>query len=84
MAAASLLEQVREVIDHLQLRNTNLFLAKTGGVFDGSPFLSEQFDLLLRQMVPNARPGPLPRPVAESAAILARDALTSPLEIPES
>ena len=84
MAAANLLEQVREVIDHLQLRNTNLFLAKTGGVFDGSPFLSEQFDLQLRQMVPNARPGPLPRPVAESAAMLARDALTSPLEIPES
>jgi N-acetylglucosamine kinase-like BadF-type ATPase len=84
MAAANLLEQVREVIDHLQLRNTNFFLGKTGGVFDGSPFLSEQFDLLLRQMVPNARPGPLPRPVAESAAMLARDALTSPLEIPES
>ncbi|PYT71269.1 MAG: hypothetical protein DMG41_15430 [Acidobacteria bacterium] len=84
MAAANLIEQVREVVGHLELRNTNFFLAKTGGVFEGSPFLGEQFDLLLGQMVHNARPGPLPRPVAESAAMLARDALTSPLEIPES
>ena len=83
-AAANLVEQVREVVDHLQLQDTGFFLAKTGGVFDGSPFLSEQFDLLLGQMVHNARPGPLPRPVAESAAMLARGALTSPLEIPES
>lgn len=84
MAAANLVEQVREVVDHLQLQDSGFFLAKTGGVFDGSPFLSEQFDLLLGQMVHNARPGPLPRPVAESAAMLARGALTSPLEIPES
>lgn len=84
MAAANLVEQVREVVDHLQLQDTGFFLAKTGGVFDGSPFLSEQFDLLLGQRVHNARPGPLPRPVAESAAMLARGALTSPLEIPES
>ena len=84
MAAASLVEQVREVVDHLQLQDTGFFLAKTGGVFDGSPFLSEQFDLLLAQVVHKARPGPLPRPVAESAAMLARGALTSPLEIPES
>ena len=84
MAAASLVEQVREVVDHLQLQDTGFFLAKTGGVFDGSPFLSEQFDLLLAQVVHKARPGPLPRPVAESAAMLARGALTSPLQIPES
>lgn len=84
MAAADLVGQVREVVDHLELRNTTFFLGKTGGVFDGSLFLSEQFDLLLGQMVPMARPGPLPRPVAESAALLARDALTSPLQIPES
>ena len=84
MAAASLVEQVREVVDHLQLQDTGFFLAKTGGVFDGSPFLSEQFDLLLGRVVHKARPGPLPRPVAESAAMLARGALTSPLEIPES
>src|SRR5437667_115163 len=58
MAAANLIEQVREVVGHLELRNTNFFLAKTGGVFEGSPFLGEQFDLLLGQMVHNARPGP--------------------------
>lgn len=83
-AAVDLIEQIREVVDQLQLRNTKFFLAKTGGVFDGSVFLDEQFDLLIGKMVSNARTGPLPRPVAESAALLARDALTSPLQIPES
>jgi N-acetylglucosamine kinase-like BadF-type ATPase len=82
--AISLIEQVQEVARQLHLENTRFFLAKTGGVFDGSAFLNEQFDLLLGKMVHNARPGPLPRPVAESAALLARDALTSPLQIPES
>jgi N-acetylglucosamine kinase len=83
-AAKDLQEQVREVVHQLQLQNTNFFLAKTGGVFDGSAFLNEQFDRLIRQMVPKARIGSLPRPVAESAAQLARDALTSRLELPES
>ena len=84
MAAVSLLDQVHEVVDQLELRDTKFFLAKTGGVFEGSPFLNEQFDLLLAKTVHNACPGPLPRPVAESAAQLARDALTSALQIPES
>jgi N-acetylglucosamine kinase len=83
-AAKDLQEQVREVVHQLQLQNTNFFLAKTGGVFDGSAFVNEQFDGLIREMVPKARIGSLPRPVAESAALLARDALTSRLELPES
>jgi N-acetylglucosamine kinase-like BadF-type ATPase len=83
-AVVDLVEQVREVVEQLQLQNTKFFLAKTGGVFDGSAFLNEQFDLLMGKMVPNARTGPLHRPVAESAAQLARNALTSPFEIPES
>jgi N-acetylglucosamine kinase-like BadF-type ATPase len=82
--AISLIEQIQEVARQLHLENAKFFLAKTGGVFDGSAFLNEQFDLLLGKMVHNARPGPLPRPVAESAALLAREALTSPLQIPES
>ncbi|HKW64133.1 MAG TPA: BadF/BadG/BcrA/BcrD ATPase family protein [Candidatus Acidoferrum sp.] len=84
MAAVSLLDQVREVANQLQLRNTSFFLAKTGGVFDGSSFLNGEFDGLVAGFYPKARIGPLPRPVAESAAQLARDALTSPLQIPES
>jgi N-acetylglucosamine kinase-like BadF-type ATPase len=83
-AAQDLQEQVREVLHQLQLQNANLFLAKTGGVFDGSAFLNEQFDRLVRQIVSKVRIGTLPRPVVESAAQLARDALTSPLQIPES
>lgn len=84
MAAVSLLDQVREVANQLQLHNTGFFLAKTGGVFDGSPFLNGEFDGLVAGFYPKAKIGPLTRPVAESAALLARDALTSPLQIPES
>ncbi|HEX4543598.1 MAG TPA: BadF/BadG/BcrA/BcrD ATPase family protein [Candidatus Acidoferrum sp.] len=83
-AAKDLLDQVREVVQQLQLQNTNFFLAKTGGVFDGSPFVNEQFDRLIQETVPKARISSLPRPVAESAAQLAREALTSRLELPES
>jgi N-acetylglucosamine kinase-like BadF-type ATPase len=83
-AAKDLQEQVCEVLRQLQLQSAHFFLAKTGGVFDGSPFLNAGFDRLICEIAPNARIGPLPRPVAESAAQLARDALTSPLQIPES
>ena len=84
MASFSLLDQVHEVLHQLQLQNASFFLGKTGGVFEGSPFLNECFDALMQRLHPKARIGPLPRPVAESAALLARDALTGPLQIPES
>ena len=84
MAVVNLIDQVNEVVRQLQLQNRGFFLAKTGGVFDGSPFLNEHFDALVQKFYPKTRIGPLPRPVAESAAQLARDALTSPLQIPES
>ena len=83
-AAKDLQEQVREVLEQLRLQNAAFFLAKTGGVFDGSAFLNTEFDRLIGEIAPNARIGSLPRPVAESAAQLARDALTTPLQIPES
>jgi N-acetylglucosamine kinase-like BadF-type ATPase len=83
-AAQDLQEQVLEVLNQLQLQNANFFLAKTGGVFDGSAFLNAEFDRLVREVAPQVRIGPLSRPVAESAALLARNALTSPLQIPES
>lgn len=84
IAGFDLLVQVQEVVRQLQLQGKNFFLAKTGGLFDGSPLLNEHFDDLIRKVLPRARIGPLPRPVAESAAQLARDALTGRLEIPES
>lgn len=83
-AAKDLQDQVLEVLKQLHLQNARFFLAKAGGVFDGSPFLNAEFDGLIREIAPHARIGPLPRPVAESAAQLARDALTGPLQIPES
>ena len=83
-AAQDLQTLAREVIEQLQLQNEKFFLAKTGGVFSGSAFFNEQFDRRIREIAPNARIGPLPRAVAEVAAQLARDALTSPLKIDES
>ncbi len=83
-AAQDLQEQAREVIEKLKLRDANFFLAKTGGVFDGSAFLNGQFDSLIREIAPKARIGPLPRTVAEAAAQLAREALTTPLVLNES
>ena len=83
-AAQDLQEQAREVIEKLKLRDANFFLAKTGGVFDGSAFLNAQFDSLIREIAPKARIGPLPRTVAEAAAQLAREALTTPLVLDQS
>jgi N-acetylglucosamine kinase-like BadF-type ATPase len=83
-AARDLQEQAREVIEKLKLRDANFFLAKTGGVFDGSAFLNAQFDRLIREIAPKARIGPLPRTVAEAAAQLAREALTTRIVLDES
>jgi N-acetylglucosamine kinase-like BadF-type ATPase len=83
-AARDLQEQTREVIEKLRLRDANFFLAKTGGVFDGSAFLNAQFDRLIWEIAPKARIGPLPRTVAEAAAQLAREALTTRLVLDES
>lgn len=83
-AAKDLQEQVLEVLRQLQLQNANFLLAKTGGVFDGSPFLNAEFDGLVREIAPNVRIGSLPRPVAEATAQFALGALTSRPELPES
>ena len=78
-AAEDLRDQAREVIEKLKLRESNFFLAKTGGVFDGSALLTAQFDNLIREIAPRVRIGPLPRAVAEAAAELAREALVNSL-----
>ncbi len=83
-AAQDLRDQAGEVIDRLKLRESNFFLAKTGGVFEGSAFLNAQFDSLIQEIAPKARIGPLPRSVAEAAAQLAREALTNPPVLDES
>jgi N-acetylglucosamine kinase-like BadF-type ATPase len=83
-AAKDLKEQTREVIDKLGLRDANFFLAKTGGVFDGSGFLNSQFDGLIREIAPKVRIGPLPRSVAEAAAELGREVLANPFVPDES
>ena len=81
--AQDLRDQACEVIEKLELTDASFFLAKTGGVFDGSAFLSAHFDSIIREISPKARIGPLPRSVAEAAAGLAREALTKPLVLDE-
>jgi N-acetylglucosamine kinase-like BadF-type ATPase len=83
-AAEDLRDQVREVLEKLKLKESSFFLAKTGGVFDGSAFLNAQFDSMVRGIAPKARIGPLPRGVAETAAQRARDLLTHPLVFEKS
>jgi N-acetylglucosamine kinase-like BadF-type ATPase len=83
-SAKDLLGQTAEVVQQLGLQDANFFLVKTGGVFDGSFFFTEQFDALLRQTVPKARIGPLPRGVAEAAAHMAREALTTGAKFDEA
>jgi N-acetylglucosamine kinase-like BadF-type ATPase len=82
-AAQDLCDQAREVVEKLKLRDANFFLAKTGGVFDGSAFLNAQFDSLIREIAPRVRIGPLPRTVAEAAAELAREGLKHPVVLAE-
>jgi N-acetylglucosamine kinase-like BadF-type ATPase len=82
-AAQDLCDQAREVVEKLKLRDANFFLAKTGGVFDGSAFLNAQFDSLIREIAPKVRIGPLPRTVAEAAAELAREGLKHPVVLAE-
>jgi N-acetylglucosamine kinase-like BadF-type ATPase len=82
-AAQDLCDQAREVVEKLKLRDANFFLAKTGGVFDGSAFLNAQFDSLIREIAPKVRIGPLPRTVAEAAAGLAREGLKHPVVLAE-
>jgi len=83
-AAQDLRDQASEVIERLKLRDASFFLAKTGGVFDGSGFLNAQFDSMIRQVAPKVRIGLLPRSVAEAAAELARERLKNPQAPDES
>jgi N-acetylglucosamine kinase-like BadF-type ATPase len=78
-AAEDLAEMCTRVITALNLRNDSFFLAKTGGVFDRSPFLDDYFDKLVHQVAPRARIGPLPKSIAEFAAQSAVDCLDSPV-----
>ena len=78
-AAEELSEMAARVIATLGLQEQSFFLAKTGGVFGRSPFLDDRFDALVAKMAPHARIGPLPMPIAESAAQAAINCLDSPV-----
>ncbi len=77
-AAEDLSELAVRVIQSLKLQQQPFFLAKTGGVFNRSPFFDDPFDALVRKIAPQARIGPLPEPIAEFAARAAVESLNSP------
>jgi N-acetylglucosamine kinase-like BadF-type ATPase len=76
-AAQSLASLAYEVIEQLGLQQESFFLAKTGGVFVGSPLLNQFFETRVAELAPNSRVGPLPRSIAEAAAQLACDSLNT-------
>jgi len=78
-AAEDLSELVARVVQSLKLQEQPFFLAKTGGVFNRSPFLDDHFDALVRKTAPKVRIGPLPEPVAEFAARAGVECLNSPV-----
>lgn len=78
-AAEELSELVAPVVAALGLRDQSFFLAKTGGVFDRSPFFDDPFDARAAKIAPNARIAPLPMPIAEFAAQSAVQCLDSPV-----
>jgi glucosamine kinase len=83
-AAEDLAGFVDRVVERLHLQDESFFLAKTGGAFSRSTHLDDHFDELVRRIAPNARIGPLPRPVAEFAAQCGVDCLGSPVRKVES
>jgi N-acetylglucosamine kinase-like BadF-type ATPase len=76
-AAEELVEMAGRVIETLGLCDQSFFLAKTGGVFGRCRVFDDRFDSRVAQVVPKARIGPLPMPIAEFAARAAVNCLDS-------
>jgi len=76
-AAEDLARLAEEVIGQLKLRGEKFFLGRTGGVFVGSPFLTQEFERSIQKTAPTGRVGPLPQSLAETAALLACEAARS-------
>ena len=66
------------LVDRLKLRDSAVYIAKTGGMVSGSKFFDVQLDAELKKIAPLATIGPLPVPPAEAAARLALDLISAP------
>jgi N-acetylglucosamine kinase-like BadF-type ATPase len=65
------------LVDRLKLRNSEIYIAKTGGMVSASKFFGDQLDTQLKKIAPRATIGLLPVPPAEAAALLALELVSS-------
>ncbi len=65
------------LIDRLKLRDSAVYIAKTGGMVSSSKFFDTQLDAELKKIVPHGTIGLLPIPPAEAAAHLALELIST-------
>ncbi|HEY2820134.1 MAG TPA: BadF/BadG/BcrA/BcrD ATPase family protein [Candidatus Acidoferrum sp.] len=65
------------LVDRLKLRDSAIYIAKTGGMVSASRFFDAQLDVELKKIAPQATIGLSPVPPAEAAAGLALDLISS-------
>jgi N-acetylglucosamine kinase-like BadF-type ATPase len=65
------------LVDRLKLRDSEIYIAKTGGMISASKFFDALLDVELKKIAPRATIGLLPVPPAEVAARLALELISS-------
>jgi N-acetylglucosamine kinase-like BadF-type ATPase len=76
-AAQEIALLVDALVDRLKLRDSAIYIAKTGGMISNSKFFDAQLDAQLQKIAPHATIGLLPIPPAEAAARLALELISS-------
>jgi N-acetylglucosamine kinase-like BadF-type ATPase len=76
-AAHEIARLAEALVDRLKMRDTEIYIAKTGGMVSASKFFDVQLDDQLKKIAPLATIGLLPVPPAEAAARLALELITS-------
>jgi glucosamine kinase len=76
-AAKEIALLVEALVDRLKLRDSAVYIAKTGGMISNSKFFDAQLDAELKKIAPHAAIGLLPVPPAEAAARLALELISS-------
>ena len=76
-AAKEIALLVEALVERLQLRDSAVYIAKTGGMISNSKYFDIQLDTELTKIAPHATIGLLPVPPAEAAARLALELVSS-------
>jgi N-acetylglucosamine kinase-like BadF-type ATPase len=72
------------LVERLKLRDSAIYIAKTGGMFSASKFFDAELDAQLKKVAPRASVGVLPLPPAEAAARLALKLIARPATEPSA